>query len=242
MEEMRLQKFMAICGIASRRESEKIIASGRVEVNGQIVTEPGIKVTYPKDSVKVDDVVIKPEKEKHYIMLNKPEGFLSSVKDDRGRECVVSLVEGINARLYPVGRLDYDTTGLLILTNDGDFMQSVTHPSSEIWKTYRAVVRGVPDESDVKHFAQGILLDDGKTLPAVLDVVGYKGENAIVEVSIREGRNRQVRRMLDRVGHGVKSLHRISYGTLNLDDLKPGKWRRLTPEEVAGLLEAAKND
>lgn len=242
MEEMRLQKFMAICGVASRRESEKIIAAGRVVVNGQIVTELGLKVKYPKDSVKVDDVPIKPEKDKYYIMLNKPEGFLSSVKDDRGRECVVSLVEGVNARLYPVGRLDYDTTGLLILTNDGDFMQCVTHPSSEIWKTYRAVVRGVPDESDVKHFAQGIMLDDGKTLPAVLDVVGYKGDNAIIEVSIREGRNRQVRRMLDRVGHSVKSLHRISYGTLSLGDLKPGKWRRLTNEEVSQLLDAAKND
>lgn len=242
MEEMRLQKFMAICGVASRRESEKIIAEGRVAVNNEIVTEPGTKVQHPKDVVKVDNVVIKPEKNKHYILLNKPEGYLSSVKDDRGRECVVSLVEGIDARLYPVGRLDYDTTGLLILTNDGDFMQKVTHPSAEIWKTYRAVVRGVPDESDVKHFANGILLDDGKTLPAVLDVVGYKGENAIVEVSIREGRNRQVRRMLDRVGHSVKSLHRISYGTLRLEDLKPGKWRRLTPDEVNKLLEAANND
>ena len=242
MEEMRLQKFMAICGVASRRESEKIIAAGRVCINGQCVTELGIKVQYPKDSVTVDNIVIKPEKNKHYIMLNKPEGVLSSVKDDRGRECVVSLVEGIDARLYPVGRLDYDTTGLLILTNDGDFMNRVTHPSAEIWKTYRAVVRGVPDESDVKHFAQGIVLDDGKTLPAVLDVVGYKGENAIVEVSIREGRNRQIRRMLDRIGHGVKSLHRISYGTLRLEDLKPGKWRRLSLEEVNELLNCAERE
>lgn len=242
MEEIRLQKFMALCGVASRRESEKIIAQGRVAVNGTITTEPGTKIKYPKDSVTVDGNTIKPEKMKHYIMLNKPEGVLSSVKDDRGRECVVSLVEGIDARLYPVGRLDYDTTGLLLLTNDGDFMQKVTHPSAEIWKTYRAVVRGVPDESDVKHFAQGIVLDDGKTLPAVLDVVGYKGENAIVEVSIREGRNRQIRRMLDRVGHSVKSLQRISYGTLRLEDLKPGKWRRLTPDEVQQLLDSAEKD
>lgn len=242
MEEIRLQKFMALCGVASRRESEKIIAAGRVYINGKCVTEQGTKIQYPKDTVTVDDIVIKPEKTKHYIMLNKPEGVLSSVKDDRGRECVVSLVEGIDARLYPVGRLDYDTTGLLILTNDGDFMNRVTHPSAEIWKTYRAVVRGVPDESDVKHFAQGIILDDGKTLPAVLDVVGYKGENAIVEVSIREGRNRQIRRMLDRIGHGVKSLHRVSYGTLRLEDLKPGKWRRLSPEEVNELLNCTERE
>ncbi|MBE7066552.1 MAG: rRNA pseudouridine synthase [Ruminococcaceae bacterium] len=242
MEEIRLQKFMALCGVASRRESEKIIAAGRVYINGKCVTEQGTKIQYPKDTVTVDDIVIKPEKTKHYIMLNKPEGVLSSVKDDRGRECVVSLVDGIDARLYPVGRLDYDTTGLLILTNDGDFMNRVTHPSAEIWKTYRAVVRGVPDESDVKHFAQGIILDDGKTLPAVLDVVGYKGENAIVEVSIREGRNRQIRRMLDRIGHGVKSLHRVSYGTLRLEDLKPGKWRRLSPEEVNELLNCTERE
>ena len=236
MEELRLQKYLAQCGVSSRRGAEQIIQEGRVTVNGTVVTEMGIKVK-KGDKVTVDGQVVKQEKIKYYILLNKPAGVLSSVKDDRGRECVVDLIEGIDARLYPVGRLDYDTTGLLLLTNDGDFMQRVTHPSFEIWKTYQAVVKGVPTETDVKRFAEGIMLDDGKTLPAVLDVVGYKGNNAIVEVSIREGRNRQVRRMLERIGHPVNSLKRISFGSLELGDLKPGKWRHVQPEEIARLTE-----
>lgn len=236
MEEMRLQKYLAQCGVASRRGAEQIIKEGRVAVNGVVVTEMGIKLK-KGEKVMVDGQVVKPEKIKYYILLNKPSGVLSSVKDDRGRDCVVNLIEGIDARLYPVGRLDYDTTGLLLLTNDGDFMQKVTHPSFEIWKTYRAVVRGVPTETDVKRFAEGLMLDDGKTLPAVLDVVGYKGNNAIVEVSIREGRNRQVRRMMERIGHPVNSLTRISFGSLELGDLKPGKWRHVRPEEIARLTE-----
>lgn len=236
MEEMRLQKYLAQCGVASRRSAEQIIKEGRVAVNGAIVTEMGIKIK-KGEKVTVDGQVVKPEKNKYYILLNKPSGVLSSVKDDRGRDCVVNLIEGIDARLYPVGRLDYDTTGLLLLTNDGDFMQKVTHPSFEIWKTYRAVVKGVPTETDIKRFAEGLMLDDGKTLPAVLDVVGYKGNNAIVEVSIREGRNRQVRRMMERIGHPVNSLTRISFGSLELGDLKPGKWRHVRPEEIARLTE-----
>lgn len=236
MEEMRLQKFLALCGVASRRGAEVIISEGRVAVNGKVVTEMGIKVK-DADKVTVDGKAVKPEKRKYYIMLNKPAGVLSSVKDDRGRECVVDIIEGVDARLYPVGRLDYDTTGLLLLTNDGDFMQKVTHPSFEIWKTYQAVVKGVPTETDVKRFAEGIMLDDGKTLPAVLDVVGYKGKNAIVEVSIREGRNRQVRRMLERIGHPVNSLKRISFGCLELGDLKPGKWKYLSIEDLSGMFE-----
>lgn len=236
MEELRLQKYLAQCGVSSRRGAEQIIQEGRVTVNGTVVTEMGIKVK-KGDKVTVDGQIVKQEKIKYYILLNKPAGVLSSVKDDRGRECVVDLIEGIDARLYPVGRLDYDTTGLLLLTNDGDFMQRVTHPSFEIWKTYQAVVKGVPTETDVKRFAEGIMLDDGKTLPAVLDVVGYKGNNAIVEVSIREGRNRQVRRMLERIGHPVNSLKRISFGSLELGDLKPGKWRHVQPEEISRLTE-----
>ncbi len=236
MEEMRLQKYLAMCGISSRRGAEVIISEGRVTVNGKTVTEMGVKVR-EGDKVTVDGKVAKLEKRKYYIMLNKPAGVLSTVKDDRGRECVVDIIEGVDARLYPVGRLDYDTTGLLLLTNDGDFMQRVTHPSFEIWKTYEAVVKGVPTETDVRRFAEGLMLDDGKTLPAVLDVVGYKGKNAIVEVSIREGRNRQVRRMLERIGHPVNSLKRISFGSLELGDLKPGKWCYLNPEDLKGMLE-----
>ena len=224
MEEMRLQKYLAQCGVASRRAAEQMIREGRICVNGKAVTEMGIKIK-SGDKVTADGAAVRPEKRKYYILLHKPAGVLSSVKDDRGRDCVVDLIEGVDARLYPVGRLDYDTTGLLLLTNDGAFMQKVTHPSFEIWKTYQAVVKGVPNETDVRKFSEGIVLDDGKTLPALLDVVGYKGNNAIVEVSIREGRNRQVRRMLDKIGHPVNSLKRISFGSLELGDLKPGKWR-----------------
>ncbi len=236
MEEMRLQKYMALCGAASRRAAEHMIEEGRVSVNGSTVTGMGTKVS-GNDTVCVDGNIIKPEKRKYYILMNKPAGVLSASKDDRGRECVVDLVQGVDARLYPVGRLDYDTTGLIILTNDGEFMQKVTHPSFEVWKTYRAVVKGVPNETDIRKFAEGIMLEDGKTLPAVLDVVGYKGNNAIAEISIREGRNRQVRRMLDRIGHPVNSLTRISFGTIELGDLKPGKWRFLSPEEIEKLTE-----
>lgn len=236
MEEMRLQKYLALCGVASRRGAETLIAGGKVCVNGAVITEMGVKVN-AKDKITVNGEPVRLEKKKYYILLNKPAGVLSSVSDDRGRPCVTELIEGVDARLYPVGRLDYDTTGLLILTNDGDFMQRVTHPSFEIWKTYQAVVKGTPNETDVRKFAEGIVLEDGKTLPAVLDVVGYKGNNAIVEISLREGKNRQVRRMLDRIGHPVRSLQRIRFGNLELGDLKPGKWRHLRAEELEKLTE-----
>lgn len=235
MEPVRLQKYIALCGVASRRAAEKLIEQGLVSVNGKVVTEQGVKVT-PKDRVTVDGQVILPEKKKYYIMMNKPTGCICAVSDDRGRECVVDLVkQEIPARLFPVGRLDYDTSGLLLLTNDGDFMQKLTHPSFEIWKTYRAVVKGVPTEKNISDFAAGIELEDGKTAPAVLEVVGYKGKNAIAEVSIKEGRNRQVRRMMEACGHPVISLERISIAALELGDLKPGAWRNLKEKDFEAL-------
>ena len=235
MEPVRLQKYIALCGVASRRAAEKLIEQGLVSVNGKVVTEQGVKVTQ-KDRVTVDGKVILPEKKKYYIMMNKPTGYICAVSDDRGRACVVDLVkQEIPARLFPVGRLDYDTSGLLLLTNDGAFMQKLTHPSSEIWKTYRAVVKGVPTEKNVTDFAAGIELEDGKTAPAVLEVVGYKGKNAIAEVSIQEGRNRQVRRMMETCGHPVISLERISIAALELGDLKPGAWRNLKEKDFEAL-------
>lgn len=235
MEPVRLQKYIALCGVASRRAAEKLIEQGLVSVNGKVVTEQGVKVT-PKDRVTVDGQVILPEKKKYYIMMNKPTGCICAASDDRGRECVVDLVkQEIPARLFPVGRLDYDTSGLLLLTNDGDFMQKLTHPSFEIWKTYKAVVKGVPTEKNISDFAAGIELEDGKTAPAVLEVVGYKGKNAIAEVSIKEGRNRQVRRMMEACGHPVISLERISIAALELGDLKPGAWRNLKEKDFEAL-------
>ena len=240
MDEMRLQRYLAQCGVASRRSAEQMIAEGKVTVNGEIVTEMGTKVG-SRDVVCVDGKPVRPERNKIYIMVNKPVGVLSSASDDRGRQCVVDLVEGVRERLYPVGRLDYDTSGLILLTNDGDFTRKLTHPSFEIWKTYEALVRGEINEGNIKRFSEGIVLEDGPALPALLTVTGHKGANDIAEVRIREGRNRQVRRMLEAIHHPVLKLKRTGFGPLELDPgLRPGGWRYLKDEEVAMLLDAAR--
>jgi len=233
-DKIRLQKYLANCGVASRRASEEIIVSGRVAVNGKKVTELGSKVDN-NDKVSVDGKFVFIEKKKIYIILNKPTGVLSSAKAERDLKCVVDLIEDVEERLFPVGRLDVDTSGLILLTNDGDFAQKLTHPAFEIWKAYEAVVKGVPNEADVKIFSTGISLEDGLTLPSMLSVIGYKGRNAIIEVLIREGRNRQVRRMLDAVGHSVITLKRTRLAGLELGDLRPGKWRFLKPTDMSAL-------
>lgn len=234
MERIRLQKYIAMCGVCSRRDAEELIKQGRVYVNGSKVEEMGLKITY-EDKVEIDGNVISMEKKKYYIMMNKPTGVISAVSDDRGRKCVTDFIKGVDARLYPVGRLDYDTQGLILITNDGDFMQKLTHPSHEAWKTYEALVRGIPDQNDIKEFEQGLLLEDGMTLPCVLEVIGYEGKNAILEVMIREGRNRQVRRMLERINHPVIRLKRTKIASLELGDLKPGQWRFLNSEDFKAL-------
>ena len=234
MERIRLQKYIAMCGVCSRRDAEELIKQGRVYVNGSKVEEMGLKITY-EDKVEIDGNVISMEKKKYYIMMNKPTGVISAVSDDRGRKCVTDFIKGVDARLYPVGRLDYDTQGLILITNDGDFMQKLTHPSHEVWKTYEALVRGIPGQNDIKEFEQGLLLEDGMTLPCVLEVIGYEGKNAIVEVMIREGRNRQVRRMLERINHPVIRLKRTKIASLELGDLKPGQWRFLNSEDFKAL-------
>ncbi|MBQ8827956.1 MAG: rRNA pseudouridine synthase [Clostridia bacterium] len=234
MEDTRLQKYLAGCGVASRRASEVIIADGRVTVNGKVITDPAVKVK-KGDTVCVDGKKISLESKKVYIMMNKPVGVLSSAKDDRDRKCVVDLVEGVNVRLFPVGRLDYDTSGLILLTNDGDFMQKLTHPSYEIWRAYEAVVKGVPNENQIAMIEHGVELDDGMTLPAHMDVIGYKGKNARVEIIIREGRNRQVRRMMEKIGHPVLELKRVQMAALEIGDLKPGAWRYLKGKDFEAL-------
>ena len=234
MEEFRLQKFLAASGVASRRASEEIIRQGRVNVNGKTVTDPAVKVTQ-KDRVTVDGKAVKPARTKVYIMMNKPVSVLSSASDDRERTCVVDLVDIPDVRLFPVGRLDYDTSGLILLTNDGDFMQRITHPSFEIWKNYEAVVRGTPTEAALKKLREGVLLDDGVTMPAHADVIGYKGNNAVVEITIREGRNRQVRRMLESVKYPVISLKRTQLGGLSVGALKNGEWRYMKRADFEAL-------
>ena len=234
MEEYRLQKYLAHSGVSSRRTAEAIIAEGRVFVNGKRVTDPAVKVTR-KDKVTVDGKTVTVTRTHTYIIMNKPLSVLSSAEDDRGRTCVVDLV-GTDARIYPVGRLDYDTQGIILLTDDGKFMQRITHPRYEMWKTYEALVKGEPKEEELSVLRQGVELEDGKTLPCEADVIRFKGPNAVVRVRIREGRNRQVRRMLEAIGFPVLRLKRTAIGGLTVGDLRPGAWRHMKRKDFEDLL------
>ena len=234
-EKMRLQKYLALCGVASRRSAEVLITDGRVKVNGQVVTELGTKVT-KKDKVTFDGKEITYENEKIYIAVNKPTGYLSSVSDDRGRKTVVDLVKDeFSERLYPVGRLDYDTEGLIFLTNDGDFTYAVTHPKHNINKTYEAIIRGKLTEDEIFTLCKGVNIDGFITSPALLDIVSEEKDKSTVHITIHEGKNRQVRKMFDAVGHRVLKLKRISVGKVKLGNLKVGKWRELTEKEINSL-------
>lgn len=231
----RLQKYMAGCGVASRRKCEDIILQGRVKVNGKIVRELGYKIDPSKDKVEVDDKVIKKEKNKIYVMLNKPEGYVSTADDQFGRPTILDLVKGVKERIYPVGRLDYDTEGLILLTNDGDFTYRMTHPAHEIDKVYCALVKGVPNEEELDRLRKGIRLENYLTSPAeVITLEKYKN-TALLQISIHEGRNRQVRKMCEAVGHPVIKLKRTAIGDLRLRNLEKGKWRYLTKRELENI-------
>ena len=231
MEQTRLQKYLANCGIASRRKSEELIAQGRVKVNGSTVTEMGYKILHT-DVVEVDGKIIGLEKNKVYILLNKPTGYVTTSKDQFGRPTVLDLVKDIRERIFPVGRLDYDTSGLLILTNDGDFTYRYTHPSHEVKKVYTAKVSGILLREEIHAFENGLEIENYITSPAKLKVVGSDGKNSTIEVTIHEGKNRQVRKMCEKIGHVVLSLKRISIGGISLGDLPEGKWRKLTENEL----------
>lgn len=234
--EMRLQKYLAHAGVASRRASEELIKQGRVTINGQIVSEMGIMVC-DKDEIAVDGspVILPITDDKLYIALNKPVGYVSTASDQFGRPTVLDLVKEIKERLYPVGRLDYDTSGLIILTNDGDFTYRLTHPSHEIDKVYEAEVSGIPTPDEIKHFEKGIWIENYLTSPAKLSIVRVEEGNAVIHVTIHEGKNRQVRKMCKAIGHQVLKLKRISIGPIALTNLSEGKWRRLTNKEVESL-------
>ncbi|AUS96236.1 pseudouridine synthase [Clostridium thermosuccinogenes] len=234
MDKMRLQKYIAECGVASRRKSEELIKQGRVKVNGIPVSEMGVKVS-DEDVVEVDGRRISLEQKKVYIMLNKPVGYISSVRDQFSRNTVVDLIKGVKERIYPVGRLDYDTSGLLLLTNDGDFAFRLTHPKHEMKKTYIAEVEGVPDSNDIESFQNGLRIEDYVTSPAELTVLEKKKSSSMVKVVIHEGKNRQVRKMCDAIGHPVISLKRIAIGDLYLKGLPEGQWRYLKEEEIKML-------
>lgn len=231
----RLQKVMAEFGVASRRKCEEIIAEGRVKVNGCLVTEPGCKVDKQKDVIEVDGKVIKGTESKVYILLNKPTGYITSAKDQFGRPTVLDLLKGVNIRVFPIGRLDYDTEGLIILTNDGELAYTITHPKHNIDKTYRALVRGKVDKDDAITFARGIEIEDYTTSPAKLEIVKYVNGNSIVDITIHEGRNRQVRKMCAAIGHEVIKLKRTRIGKIGLGSLKTGEWRYLSDREVEYL-------
>ncbi len=230
MEE-RLQKFMASCGVASRRKCEEIILAGKVKVNGKIVSELGVKVNPSKDKVEYEGKIINKEENKVYIMLNKPEGYITSVKDEKGRKTILDIVK-VKERIYPVGRLDYDSSGLLILTNDGDMYNKIIHPRVEITKKYIVVVEGEFKERELKKFRRGIDIGGYITAPAEIKVLKFEDNKTTIEVGIHEGKNRQIRRMCSALNHNVLALKRVAIGNIKLGNLKRGEYRPLTNEEL----------
>lgn len=229
---MRLQKYMALSGVASRRKSEEMILKGQVMVNNKVIVELGTIIDPEMDKVMVDDKRIKLESNKVYIMLNKPMGFVSTVKDEKDRKIVTDLIDGVNERIYPVGRLDADTTGLLLLTNDGDLAFKLTHPGKKIPKRYIAIVDGVPNRIELEKLRNGVYIDGKKTASANVKIAKKYDEDAILEIEIHEGRNRQVKKMCEAVNHPVKKLKRISIGDIELGGLNIGNWRYLNEEEL----------
>ena len=236
MEE-RLQKYLANCGIASRRKCEEYILQGRVQVNGKKVTELGTKINSEKDIVKLEGKVIKHAKKLVYILLNKPIGYVTTVDDQFGRDTVLDLVK-VKERVVPVGRLDMYTSGALILTNDGDFVYKVTHPKHEIEKTYTVTVKGIVQNDEVEKLRQGVEIEDYITKPARVKILKTDKEKNIsrLEITIHEGKNRQIRKMCEAVGRKVLALHRSKIGKISVKDLELGKWRYLQKKEVEEIL------
>lgn len=233
---MRLQKYLAMCGVASRRKSEELIAQGRVCVNGVTVSEMGSQVE-DGDEVKVDGRLVRPEEEKRTILYHKVAGEVTTVSDDRGRETVLDHFKDFPVRLFPVGRLDYDSEGLLLLTNDGDLAQRMLHPRGEVDKVYLARVTGDLTSAEIRRLSEGVYMDgdDRITAPAKIRVIKRETFASVALVTIHEGRNRQVRRMFDSVGHKVLMLRRVQFGPIQLGDLPRGAWRDLTTAEVEKL-------
>lgn len=237
-EIVRLQKYIAMCGVASRRAAETLIAEGKVRVNGQIVRELGTKIEIGADEVAVHNKPIKATQKKYYIMLNKPSGYVSTAKDQFERPTVVDLIgEEISSRIFPVGRLDYETEGLLLLTNDGDFTYRVTHPKFHMDKTYIATLKGGITVRGLQQLRKGVVIDeDFKTAPAEVEIMDAVNGQTVVKITIHEGRNRQVRKMFEAVGSKVTHLQRIQIGKIELGTLPLGRWRYLTSHEVTYLM------
>ena len=244
--EQRLQKLIATAGIASRRHAEELIVAGRVTINGKVVKELGTKADPERDHIKVNGKLINPQlkaRDKVYVLLNKPRGYLSSVSDPEGRPLVTELLPPNLGRLHPVGRLDFNTEGLLLLTNDGDFTNYVTAARNRVEKVYEVKVKGVPPDGAIQRLRKGVVLEDGtRTAPAKITLLSETKTNAWYEVSLHQGRNQQVRRMFELIGHSVLKLRRVRIGYLTDEGLKPAHYRLLSPAEAARLMKPQKQN
>ncbi len=238
MAEVRLQKFLAESGVASRRKSEELIEQGKVKVNGRVAMI-GDKVDPKKDSVTVSGKKIVKTKTFTYIVLHKPRGFITTMSDEMDRKCVAELIKDVPGRVYPVGRLDRDSEGMLLFTNDGAFANAMTHPTKHVPKTYRVTVRPSITEDQITALTQGVIIDDRKTAPAEVHVVTKEEGRVVLEIILYEGRNRQIRKMCEEVGLEVARLKRTAIGSIKLGMLKQGSWRELTDDEVRKLMIAA---
>jgi len=235
----RINRILSEAGIASRRKADEMISAGRVMLNGKILRELGAKAEWGKDIIKVDGKEIPGPADKIYLMLNKPFGYVCTLSDPQGRPIVTDLLKEISQRIYPVGRLDFDSMGLLLLTNDGDFSFQLTHPRYHVPRTYKITVQGIVTEKDIDSIQKGIELEDGFIKASSAAIIGRQGEKSLVRLTIAQGRNRIVRRMIEALGYSVVHLVRIGFGTLELGNLKVGRYRNLEPEEVNELMEMA---
>lgn len=231
--QVRLQKYLAQSGVASRRGAEEMIRDGRVRVDGKIVTEMGLKIDPESQCVQCDNKKVKPfEHPLVYILLNKPRGYVTTLSDPQGRPIVTSLLNNISTRVFPVGRLDLDTEGALLLTNDGELAHKILHPSHETTKSYEALVQGIPAKGKIKALEAGIELEGRKTWPAKISLIKRKEPNMLFRIMIHEGRKRQIRKMFQAIGHPVIALKRVAYGKLALGSLKTGSYRFLSAKEL----------
>lgn len=228
---MRINKYIANAGIASRRKADELIKAGKVKVNGKVMSQPGYDVA-DSDEVLVEGKPVQSTENKVYYAMNKPLGVITSVNDDRGRMTVVDIMSDVEERVFPVGRLDYNTSGLLLLTNDGDFANRIMHPGRRVDKTYRVRVAGNISKMKISVLRAGVRLGKFKTSPARVDVITWNRHSMILEVTIHEGKNRQIRRMFEAVGYPVQELERISIGNMKLGHLKPGQYRKLSKREL----------
>ncbi len=227
---MRLNKYIAHCGVSSRRKADELIEKGLVKVNGTVAVV-GLDVS-EDDTVEVDGRVIKPEKKLVYYLLNKPAGYITSSNDDKNRDTVLKLMPDVSARIYSVGRLDFNTTGMLIMTNDGELAYKLTHPSSHIFKTYRVAVAGMLTAADARRLEKGVDIGEHITAPAGVEIISQSESRSVAEIRITEGKNRQVRRMFEAVGHRVIELDRIAIGNMKLAHLRRGQYRKLSQNEI----------